>query len=84
MTHNDFSMKNAKRDILKMYFMDKFNVPPAEAVSYFRSTQEIRDELLPMVTLSEEDILEYMNENEFAIANDEDGSVKWAMWKEII
>lgn len=70
--------------VLDAYFQFRSNVPEfggKQLVEDNKSTQDIIDELVPMMTISEEDVLEYLHTHEYQITSLEDGSVKWQIWR---
>ncbi len=70
--------------VLDAYFQLRSNVPEfggKQLVEDNKSTQDIIDELVPMMTVSEEDVLEYLHTHEYQITSLEDGSVKWQIWR---
>ena len=78
----DKTIDQMKTEVLDTYFHNKTNLPKAEGetMSAHRTTQEIKDELAPMVELSDTEIIEYMRQKDYHFVNDDDGIVKWAIW----
>ncbi len=75
-----------ENDVLKAYIHDLDNLPPKGDVriASHRTTRDIVDELSPMVTLDEKKVDAFMEEHEFNMIKDEDGVVKWAIWKKVV
>lgn len=78
----DKTIDQMKTEVLDTYFHNKTNLPNAEGrtMSAHRTTQEIKEELAPMVELSDTEIIEYMQQKDYHFVNDADGIVKWAIW----
>ena len=76
-----------KREALQTYFLDKSSTCKERkdgeptVVPCFRTTQELIDELSPMVSIREEDVLEFMANHDYHMTTDEGGSVKWEIYK---
>lgn len=84
MEENKELKKEMIEKVLNAYFQFRSNEPEfggKQLVEDNKSTQDIIDELVPMMTVSEEDVLEYLHTHEYQITSLEDGSVKWQIWR---
>lgn len=70
-------------ELLDAYFMFRRNMPGDGLIEEPKSTDEIIDELNPMVPLygKKEGIFDYMLEHGYGFTTLADGSVKWAIWR---
>lgn len=73
--------KQIREEVLDAYFMTRHNLPVEGAVQMNRSTEEIMDDLVDMLYLTKAQVTEYMINHEFHPTTDQDGSVKWAIWR---
>lgn len=73
-----------KQEILRTFFSDKSSAPDElkDPFPCNKTTLEIIDTLAPMVKLTEDDVLQYMVNNNFTPCTDADGSVKWRIFEE--
>ena len=72
-----------KQQILDAYFQFRSNLPQEGYVQQNRSTVEICDELNDMMYISIKDVAGYMADHDYAPTTEQDGSVKWAVWRMI-
>jgi len=72
-----------KSEVLQQYFSDKKTSGEGITVPCYRTTQDIIDELAPMMKMEEDDILSYMLNRDYLMITDIDGSVKWEMYREV-
>lgn len=70
-----------KQQILEGYFTFRSNLPQKGFVQQNRSTCEIRDDLYDMMCFTNDEICEYMIDHDFAPTTEQDGTVKWAIWR---
>lgn len=82
------SLGRAKFEIMDEYMVSRENLPVKsltgeELVADPKSTEEIQDDLLPMVELSDNDIIIYMKMHGFHLTTLDDGTVKWAIWRDM-
>lgn len=71
-----------KRQLLEGYFMFRRPLPEDGYIQENKTTLDIRDELLPMYAVSDDDIVDYMMEKGYGFTTRADGSVVWAMWRQ--
>ena len=70
--------------VLDAYFQFRSNVPEfggSKLLEDKKTTQDIIDDLAPMMTVSETDVLNYLHDKGYQITSMEDGSVKWQIWR---
>lgn len=75
------TIEETKKDILDAYFHFRRPMPENGYVQQNRSTLEIQDDMAPMVYISINEIVEYMSDNEYAPTTEQDGTVRWAIWR---
>lgn len=83
MEENKELKKEMIEKVLNAYFQFRSNEPEfggKKLVEDNKSTLDIIDDLTPMMTLGEEDVVEYLHRNGFQITSLEDGNVKWQIW----
>ena len=71
-----------KRQLLDGYFMFRRPMPEDGYFQENKTTLEIRDELLPMYAVSDDDVVGYMLEHGFGMLTEGDGTVTWAVWRQ--
>lgn len=72
------------QEVLDAYFQFRRNLPEDGAIQDYKTSEDIQDDLLPMLDLSKERIVEYLTDNSYNMVTDADGSVKWAIWRIIM
>lgn len=77
--------KPAKKElperILEQFFLKSFPTRQDGTVQVNRSTLEIMDELSEMMDVPKFKVIEFMVNNGYQLTTEEDGSVKWAIWR---
>ena len=73
-------------EVLDAYFTYRSNMPEnspnfGKATAEPKTTDEIMDDLLPMMYMYKELVAAYMNAHGFGVTTMPDGSVKWAIWR---
>lgn len=73
-------------ELLDAYFMFRRKLPDddpgfGKAVEDPKSTQDIIDDLRPMMLLPEELVVQYMRIHAYGMKTMGDGTVKWAVWR---
>lgn len=82
------NIDQVKKDALQTYFLDKSSTCKKDKdgeptmIPCFRTTQELIDELSPMVSLKEDDVLEFMANHDYHMTT-AGGSVMWEIYTEI-
>ena len=69
-------------ELLSTYFQFRDCLPRPGYIQENKTTQQIRDELLPMYPVSIDDIVGYMVQAEYSTTTEADGSVAWAIWRQ--
>ena len=72
------------RQLLDSYFMSRRPLPEQGYMRENKTTQQIVQELAPMMAIPADDIVEYMLEHDFSTFTEGDGSVSWTVWREMI
>ena len=83
-TLDDRELCQAK--VLDAYFTYRSNMPDddprfGKVTAEPKTTDEIIDDLLPMMYMNKELVAAYMRVHGFEITTIPDGSVKWAIWR---
>ena len=78
--------ERAQAELLDAYFTFRCNLPDEDpgfgkAIAEPKTTQDIMDELQPMMSLSESVVVDYMRVHAFGFTTLPDGSVCWAVWR---
>ena len=73
-------------EVLDAYFTFRRNMPEndpgfGKAVEEPKTTDEIIDDLMPMMPISQKVVAGYMRSHEYGLTTIGDGSVKWAIWR---
>lgn len=76
-------ISNFKMQILDTYFLTRHPKPEEGSVQQRCTTLNIQEDLEPMMHLSGEDIIDYMLEHGYGTTTEEDGTVAWAVFREI-
>ena len=69
-------------ELLSTYFHFRDCLPRTGYIQENKTTQQIRDELLPMYPVSIDDIVGYMVQAGYSTTTEADGSVAWAIWRQ--
>lgn len=83
------SLDEAERcqaELLDAYFTFRTNMPGddpgfGKAVEEPKTTEEIMDDLQPMMSLDMDIVASYMRNHEYGFTTVGDGSVRWAIWR---
>ena len=73
-------------EVLDAYFTFRRNMPEndpgfGKAIAEPKTTDEIIDDLMPMMPISQKVVAGYMRSHEYGLTTIGDGSVKWAIWR---
>lgn len=74
-------MKAIEQQLLDSYFNFRRNLPEAGFIQENKTTEEIMDDLVPMLRLDADTVVKYMVEHEYNFTTETDGSVRWAIWR---
>lgn len=70
------------QQLLDSYFMFRDNLPREGYIQENKTTQQIRDELEPMYSVTTGSIVGYMLEHDYSTTTEQDGTVCWAIWRQ--
>ena len=78
--------ERSQAEVLDAYFTFRRNLPEndpgfGKAFEEPKTTDEIIDDLQPMMPLSQKVVVGYMRSHGFGMTTVADGSVKWAIWR---
>lgn len=79
----DEKREAVKREIIDAFFSFRSNRPQEGYAQENRNTNELWDDLHDMYNFTNEEIANYMMENDYVPTTEQDGSVKWAIWRMI-
>ena len=71
------------QQLLDSYFLFRSNLPQTGYIEENKTTLQIMDDLNPMLTLSSDTIVDYMQEHEYSTTTEPDGTVVWAIWRKV-
>lgn len=69
--------------LLDSYFMFRSNLPGAGYIQENKTTLQIMDDLTPMMMLSTDDVVQYMVDHDYQPTTEHDGTVAWAIWRQV-
>lgn len=80
----EINVKQIKQEILQAYFAKKSSDPKElkDPIPCHKTTNDIIDDLAPMVEISQSDVQKWMINHNFVLCTDIDGSVKWRIFEE--
>ncbi|MBQ7684942.1 MAG: hypothetical protein IJT48_10680 [Bacteroidaceae bacterium] len=78
--------EKCQAELLDSYFTFRRNLPSAEqglgkAMEEHKTTDEIIDDLLPMMYMKKDVVVGWMRAHDYHITTVQDGSPKWAIWR---
>ena len=73
--------EEVKRQILDAFFTFRRNLPEDGYIQQNRTTEEIWDDLRNMYNFTYEEIADYLIDHNYSPVTEQDGSVKWAVWR---
>lgn len=79
----DAQKREFAKQLLNSYFMFRRNLPEAGFIQENKTTLQIMDELTPMMMLSTDDVVQYMMEHDYSTTTEQDGTVVWAIWRQV-
>ena len=82
-TERDAQKQRFAKQLLDSYFMFRRNLPEAGFIQENKTTLQIMDELTPMMMLSTDDVVQYMMEHDYYTTTEQDGTVVWAIWRQV-
>lgn len=80
--------EKAQAELLDAYFTFRTNMPGEDpgfgkASEEPKTTEEIMDDLQPMMAMSKDVVAGYMRAHDYGFTTVADGSVRWAIWRYI-
>lgn len=82
-TDRDQVKREFVQQLLDSYFLVRRPLPESGFFQENKTTRQVMQELSPMMAIPSEDIVEYMVAHEYSTTTDADGSVCWAVWREM-
>lgn len=79
----DAQKREFVQQLLDSYFMFRENLPKDGYIQENKTTLQIMDELTPMMMLPTEDVVGYMLEHDYSTTTEQDGTVVWAIWRQV-
>lgn len=79
----DAQKREFAQQLLDSYFMFRENLPKEGYIQENKTTLQIMDELTPMMMLPTEDVVGYMLEHDYSTTTEQDGTVTWAIWRQV-
>ncbi|MBQ7181643.1 MAG: hypothetical protein IJR87_10170 [Bacteroidaceae bacterium] len=78
--------ERCQAELLDAYFTYRTNMPDddpgfGKASEEPKTTDEIIDDLMPMMFMSKSVVADYMRTHEYGFTTVADGSVRWAIWR---
>lgn len=88
MNHNETERQQDRNEqfaqqLLDSYFLFRSPLPQSGYIQENKTSLQIMDELMPMLTLSTETIVAYMTDHDYSTTTEQDGSVVWAIWRQV-
>lgn len=78
----------AQLKMIEAYFSTRSPLPVNSLISGkpvlpdFKTTQDIVDDIMPMMPVDPALLVKYLNDNNYSTVTDEDGSLKWAIYRD--
>lgn len=70
------------QQLLDSYFMFRRNLPEQGFIQENKTTATIAYELSDMYNITSETVVEYMLEHGYSTMSEQDGTVRWAIWRQ--
>ncbi len=88
MNHNETERQQDRNEqfaqqLLDSYFLFRSPLPKSGYIQENKTSLQIMDDLMPMLTLSTETIVAYMTDHDYSTTTEQDGSVVWAIWRQV-
>lgn len=83
MAKNKFMANDIEITVLDGYFSNRQPVfqDMTHTIEEKKTTQQIQDDLISTLKISDEVIVDYMIQHDFLLVQDEDGNPIWQMWR---
>ena len=79
----DAQKREFAQQLLDSYFMFRDCLPKDGFIQENKTTQQIQDELEPMYSVTTGEIVGYMLEHDYQPTTEQDGTVVWAIWRQM-
>ena len=79
----DAQKREFSKQLLDSYFMFRENLPKEGYIQENKTTLQIMDDLTPMMMLPTDDVVQYMLEHDYSTTTEQDGTVVWAIWRQV-
>ena len=73
--------EEVKRQIIDAFFTFRSPLPKEGYIQENRTTNELWDDLREMYNFTNEEIADYLIDHDYAPTTEQDGTVKWAVWR---
>ena len=86
MSQNETKSEQHERfaqQLLDSYFLFRRPLPEDGFIQENKTTLQIMDELLPMMAVSTETVVGYMTDHDYSTTTEQDGTVSWAIWRQV-
>lgn len=83
MDKKEYKASSIEKAVLDSYFSTRQPVfqDMTHTVEEKKTTQQVQDDLLPTLQISDEVIVDYMLQSGYLLVQDDDGSPIWQMWR---
>ena len=81
--NRDAQKREFARQLLDSYFMFRECLPKEGYIQENKTTLQIMDDLTPMMMLATDDVVQYMLDHEYSTTTEQDGTVTWAIWRQV-
>lgn len=83
MNKKEYKASSIEKAVLDSYFSTRQPVfqDMTHTVEEKKTTQQVQDDLLPTLKITDEVIVDYMLQSGYLLVQDDDGSPIWHMWR---
>lgn len=71
------------QQLLDSYFLFRRPLPEEGFVQENKTTLDIMDDLVPMMAIPTETVVAYMVDHDYSCTTEQDGTVSWAIWRQV-
>ena len=71
------------QQLLDSYFLFRRPLPEEGFVQENKTTLDIMDDLVPMMAIPTETVVAYMVDHDYNCTTEQDGTVSWAIWRQV-
>ena len=88
MSHNETETRQSRdeqfaQQLLDSYFLFRSPLPQKGYIAENKTTLQVMDELMPMMAISTDTVVGYMLEHDYSTTTEQDGTVAWAVWRQV-